>query len=154
MDCEEGTSHDSNFAHIPRLSSQHHGHFFAAHPQHLTSKRKRNDIYKLFMKCLALLFSPRTILVQWLSFLCIFFVSRFDSGTEYTRHFGISVNIQVIALMVSFCIVFSINQSFARRERALRDIANLKTSVIMIYYTLSHLYKDDDAKQRIISKTC
>lgn len=132
----------------------HRGNFFSSNPKNLMMKRKRKDLYKIIKKSLSLLLSPRTILVQLESFLFIYIVTKFDAANQYTKNFGISVDIRVITLMVSFCVIFAINQSFARRERTLQDVANLKTSIIMIYYSMSNIYHSDDDKKANIYRSC
>ena len=124
-----------------------HGHFFS-HTKHLLLKRKRADLLKIIKKSLALILSPRTILVQLEAFLCSFAVSHLDSLKHFTRNFGESVDMRVITLMISLCVVVSINQSFARRERTLRDIARLKTSLIMVYYAMAHIFDADADRKR------
>merc|ERR1719474_99631 len=75
-------------------------------------------------------------------------------GYEVTKHFGLSVDIKVISLMVSFCVIFTISESFRRRERTLQDIAAFKSGVTTLYYTLCHLYSDDTVRHSQILSSC
>ena len=92
--------------------------------------------------------------VQLSAFLCIFIVIKIDAVNEYTKHFGTSIDIRVVTMMISFCVIFGINQSFARRERTLQDIASFKSSIIMIYYTMTNIFEVDEKKKEQIFSLC
>eukprot|EP01083_Nonionella_stella_P005785 16697_1 len=119
------------------------GGMLSSSPHTLLNSRTRTECCNIMHKALLLLVSPRTILVQLESWLCIYLVIRFDHDGSLTKTFGTSININVVTFFIAFCLIFAINQSFARRERALQDIATFQANLVQTYYIFCAVITDD-----------
>lgn len=104
---------------VPKLRPQNH---YVSRAKFLILERQRHELWKMIKKSFGLLFSLKTVLVQLEAFIFIFLCQKIDQWAAYdfTKHVGLSIDIRVVSLMVSFCIIFTISESFRRRERALQ----------------------------------
>lgn len=112
--------------------------------------QKRSTTYKLqhVKKFLQLLLSPRTIMLQCTSFLMIYLLTHIKYLSDNLDTLGTAIDLRVITMIMSFSVIFSINQSFQRRERTLQDIAKFKSNLSIIYYCL-HQTKNIDIYDQV-----
>ena len=130
---------DDDEIHLLRQSSEDQRRW---HQRYL---QKRSTTYGLrgVKKFFKLVFSFRTITLQLICFLMIYLLTHIKLLSDNLQTVGTSIDLRVITMILSFAIIFSINQSFQRRERTLQDIARFKSNLTTIYYALYQTKKID-----------
>eukprot|EP01084_Bolivina_argentea_P071762 130380_1 len=109
---------------------------------HFNKRIMKHKLYTM-KKFLKLLCSIRTIAFQLICWLCIYLITHIEYLTDNLETLGTSIDLRIITMIMSFAIIFSINQSFQRRERTLQDLAKFKSNLTTIYYSV-HQTKNID----------